>query len=234
MTRELMLQDGGEVPALPLTTNIIFLLDESGSMSSAATDVRGGFNTYVDTLAGDGNVYALSAIKFGTTVRPLFANLPLASVPRLTTKNYTPCDSTALYDAIGQALSAADQQWGTPERPYGTDRFLMIIMTDGFENASREYTKEHIVGLIQQHEQAGNWTFIYMGADQDAWGAASSLGFAPGNVMSYTSSDTASVYRNLAGHTFSASTATSPTASRNFFHSDQHTTEEGTHNHDDE
>ena len=166
-------------------TNVIFLLDESGSMASAASDVRGGFNTYVEKLSGDGNTYSLSAIKFGTTVRPLFANLPLADVPCLTTENYSPSDSTALYDAIGFALAEARKQWGTKSKPYGKDRFIVIIMTDGFENVSREFDKEQIVAKIKRREEAGNWTFVYMGADQNAWDAASTLGFAKGNVLSY-------------------------------------------------
>jgi uncharacterized protein YegL len=184
----------------PLKTHVIFILDESGSMCGTATDVRGGFNTYIETLKHDGNEYVLSAIKFETKVTPLFANLPLEQVPSLTEKNYTPGGSTALYDAIGFALAEV--------KIVGNDRFIVIIMTDGFENASKEFTKEMIIGKIERREKRGNWTFVYMGADQDAWAVASSLGFAQGNVLSYASADTGTVMHNLASSTTSASSGT--------------------------
>ncbi len=199
----------------PTKTNVIFILDESGSMSSTASDVRGGFNTYVEKLKGDGNTYTLTAIKFGTNVRPLFANLPLDQVPVLTHENYMPLDSTALYDAIGHALATANKEWGTEAKPYGEDPVICIIMTDGFENASREFGKDAIVSKIKQREEAGNWTFVYMGADQDAWAIASQLGFAQGNVMSYASAATGSVFDGLVKAT--SATATRGTQSRTFF-----------------
>lgn len=199
-----------------LKTNVIFILDESGSMQNTASDVRGGFNTYVNKLKDDGNEYSLSTIKFGTTVRPLFANQPLDQAPLLTEQNYMPLDSTALYDAIGFALSEARKYWGTNEKPYGKDRFIVIIMTDGFENASKKFSKEEIAAKIKRREEAGNWTFVYMGADQDAWSVASNLGFAQGNVMSYASASTATMFGNLANSTTTASSSTS-TQTRGFF-----------------
>lgn len=111
-----------------------------------------------------------------------------------------PCGSTALYDAIGFALAEV--------KLVGEDRFIVIIMTDGFENASKEFTKEMITAKIKLREQAGNWTFVYMGADQDAWAVASSLGFAQGNVLSYASATTGTVMHNLATSTTTASSGT--------------------------
>jgi uncharacterized protein YegL len=203
-------------PQQPAKTNVIFIIDESGSMQSAASDVRGGFNTYVEQLRGDGNEYSLTAIKFGTKVRPLFANLSLAEVPALTTENYRPLDSTALYDAIGYAFAEASRQWATDEKPYGTAKTIVIVMTDGFENASREFSKETIVAEMKQREAAGNWTFVYLGADQDAWSIASNLGFAQGNVMAYASAETSTVFKGLAVATASASCDTA-TQTRSFF-----------------
>lgn len=177
-------------------------------MSSCASDVRGGFNTYVEKIKDDGNAYTLTAIKFGTTVRPLFANLALSDVPKLTGENYTPCDTTALYDAIGYGLDEARKQWSAKEKPYGKDRILFIIMTDGFENASKEFNKETIVTELKKREEAGNWTIVYMGADQDAWAVAGGLGIAKGNVLSYASTGTSTVFRGLATNTSTTSGGT--------------------------
>lgn len=192
----------------PAMTHITFLIDESGSMAPTAADVRGGFNAYVDHLAGDGNTYRLSIIKFGSHVRPLCANLPLAEVPRLTEENYRPLDTTALYDAIGYGLAEAQRLRGTTRKPYGRERELFIIMTDGFENSSREYTRNAIVTGIKQREEAGNWTFVYLGADQDAWAIGQDLGLAKGNVLSYHSAESGTMFRSLA----TASSATAGSA----------------------
>ena len=197
-------------------TNIIFIIDESRSMMSTASDVRGGFNGYVKKLRGDGNEYSLTAIKFGSKVRPLFANLALNDVPLLTEANYMPLDSTALYDAIGHGMATAKDQWGTVDQPYGKDRVVFIIMTDGFENASREYSKDMVVSEIKKREEAGNWTFVYLGADQDAWSIASHLGFAQGNVMSYASSASAETFAVAAAAT-STTSASSAKSTRRFF-----------------
>ncbi len=202
--------------AAPLKTNVIFVIDESGSMQGTASDVRGGFNAYVEKIKGDGNKYSLTAIKFGTTVRPLFANLPLDKVPTLTTENYMPSDSTALYDAIGHALDEAKKQWGTDKKPYGSEKFILIIMTDGFENASKTCSKETITARLKRREDAGNWTLVYMGADQDAWGIASTLGFAQGNVLSYASADAGVVFNSLAESTTATSGSTN-ISTRSFF-----------------
>jgi uncharacterized protein YegL len=199
-----------------MKTHIIFIIDESGSMLDTASDVRGGFNAYVEKLKGDGNDYTLTAIKFGTTVRPLFANLALEDVPQLTPENYTPLDSTALYDAIGHGLDAAKEKWGTEKKPYGKERVFFIIMTDGFENASRKFSKENIAARMKRREEAGNWTFVYLGADQDAWAIASTLGFAQGNVMAYASADAGPMFSNLATSTTTSATSTA-TQSRTFF-----------------
>lgn len=196
--------------------DIYFLLDESGSMEDTASDVRGGFNAYVEALKGDGNTYTLTGIKFGTTVRSLFTNLSLAQVPKLTVDNYKPLDSTALYDAIGYALDEAKKRSATGEKPYGVRRVLFIIMTDGFENASKKFSKEAIVARMKRREAAGNWTFVYLGADQDAWSIARDLGMAKGNVMSYASAESPQMFTSLASSTSTSATSTAP-STRSFF-----------------
>ena len=201
---------------ITLKTHVIFIIDESGSMRPAASDIRGGFNTYVEKLKGDGNTYTLTAIKFGTMVRPLFAGLSLEDVPLLTPENYMPLDSTALYDAIGYGLDATKEQFSIEKKPYGKDRFLFIIMTDGFENASKKFSKENITARMKRREEAGNWTFVYLGADQDAWAIASDLGLAQGNVLSYAAAATNTTFGILARSTTTASN-TSSTNTRTFF-----------------
>lgn len=204
---------------VPAPVNVLFLLDESGSMLPHATDVRGGFNAYVTKLKQDGNVYALSVIKFSNTVAPLFVNLPLQDVPELDESSYQPSSGTALYDAIGETLVQARKRWGTKEHPYGIERFLVIIWTDGEENASHRFVGPEIISKIKRRQEAGNWTFVFLGADMDAWAAAEKLGVAPGNAYSYSSRHTSQTFDTLADAT-SGYTTGGAYSSRDFFTGD--------------
>lgn len=204
----------------PKTTHIIFLLDESGSMAPTATDVRGGFNTYIESIKDDGNVYRLTVIKFGTEVRPLWKDLPLDKVPKLTEKDYLPLDSTALYDAIGFALDQTKELLGTKEHPYGEEPVILVIATDGHENASRKFGREAITARIKRRQDAKNWTFVYMGADVDSW-EAEALGIATGNILTHASSSagTNAAYGSLSRSTTASATSGSWQTSR-FFKTD--------------
>lgn len=205
-------------PPQPGKTHVIFIIDESGSMEVAAHDVRGGFNQFVSTLRSDGLPYTLTAIKFGTRVRPLFANLSLEQVPLLSEKNYIPMDTTALYDALGYVFEEAKREFGTQAHPFGTEPVICLIMTDGFENASRSFEKATIVTEIKARTDAGNWSFIYMGADQDAWSEARKLGITQGNTLSYASATTEHAFASAAFST-SATARSGNNQTFNFFES---------------
>ena len=196
--------------------HVLFVIDSSGSMGPKADDVRGGFNSYVDQLreekAGD---YRLTAVTFDTQVATLFTDVRLTEVPTLDTSNYRTGGNTALYDALGVSLAEQTSAIRKEDAPYGTERVLVIVMTDGNENSSRRFSKEQVTGEIQQREAAGNWTFVYLGADQDAWAAAQGLGFAAGNVKAYRSVDTKDVFQKLSRSTTRYS-ASSVVQSKNF------------------
>jgi uncharacterized protein YegL len=178
--------------------HVLFIIDSSGSMSTKADDVRGGFNEYVARLCEDGTgSYRLSAVTFDTNVATLFSDMPLYQVPQLDEQNYRPGGNTALYDAIGISLDELTSALRTKDKPFGEDRALVIIMTDGEENSSRRFSKAQITNAITSRESAGNWSFVYLGADQDAWAAAADLGFAAGNVAAYAASGTKDVFRKL-------------------------------------
>ena len=196
--------------------HVLFVIDSSGSMGPKAGDVRGGFNSYVDQLREEkASDYRLTAVTFDTQVATLFTALRLTEVPTLDTSNYRTGGNTALYDALGVSLAEQTSAIRKEDAPYGTERVLVIVMTDGEENSSRRFTKEQITGEIQQREAAGNWTFVYLGADQDAWAAAQGLGFAAGNVAAYASTDTRDIFQKLARGTVRYSRSAAP-QSKNF------------------
>jgi hypothetical protein len=205
-----------------MKTEVIFCIDGSGSMGSKATDVRGGFNTYVDELKKDKDgQYSLSAVVFNTSVFPLFTQKELKEVPELTDKNYVPGGGTALYDAIGAALDEVKDSTANycvhcgkkrgsshkfcatcgNELTNGKSKYLLIVMTDGEENSSLKYRKHHIVQKIKDKEGQGNWTVVYLGANQDAMAEGTAMGASAGNTLTYRVADTKTYYSALATST---------------------------------
>ena len=196
---------GKNIGETPLTkkqkVSIALILDESGSMATCLSQTLEGVNGYMSTLGKDDKVeYLASLTKFdGTpgepTCREVYLNRAISTVAPLSPANYAPRGSTPMYDAIGQTVGKID---GT-----AADKFLVVIVTDGEENASREWTQDAVRKLIAEKEALGNWTFVYLGADQNAWAKAQHLGMSAGNTLSYNSSHTKSMYANLATRTSS-------------------------------
>lgn len=219
---------------------IVFVIDGSGSMANKATDVRGGFNTYIEELKKDKDAaeYTISATVFNTGVFPLFTQRPLGEVPPLHEGNYMPGGGTALYDAIADTVdgikdvrinfcSDCGKKRGQEAKFCATcghelkngesSIFTVIIMTDGEENSSQRFRKHHIVNKIQGKEKLGNWTFVYMGANQDAMVEGIAIGIQRGNTINYDTSNTGPVFAAAASGTTSnyanfASTGTTATS----------------------
>lgn len=205
---------------------VVFVIDGSGSMGNKAADVRGGFNTYIEELKKEKDAeYSISATVFNTSVFPLFTQRPLGEVPALTEQNYLPGGGTALYDAIADTVDAIKDahycsQCGKGrvksakfcsdcgEQLNGDSIFTVIIMTDGEENSSQKFRKHHIVTKIQGKEKLGNWTFVYMGANQDAMKEGNAIGIQSGNAINYNTGSTLGTF---------AAVATSTSANYNSF-----------------
>lgn len=165
-----------------LTTVVALVLDETGSMSPTVSDTIGAVNEYFDSLTKDTPEARVSVMEFSDcfggedTFRVLASDEKPADVPRLTTTNYRPRGNTPLYDAIGKAI--------TETEGVKADRYLLVVMTDGQENASKEWKLDGIKKLIEK-KQGENWTIVYLGANQDAWAIGTAMGVAAGNTMSY-------------------------------------------------
>ena len=190
-------QSGGKQRVL---VNVI--LDKSGSMSAKVQDVIGGFNLYLDELAKEPAVdYGFSLTLFDTVVEMKYTAVPLAKVAKLDDKTYRPSGNTALYDAVGNTV----QTVGTD----GFDKIITVIMTDGEENSSREWTLVAVRELIRSKESAGNWTFVFLGANLDAFAQGASLGVSMANAVRYDPANYRGVYASLAksSNLFSADAA---------------------------
>lgn len=159
--------------------NIVFVLDRSGSMAVCLDGTISGFNEYITKLKNDKFKYVFSLVTFDTVSRDvMYSQVPIEKVEKLTDKTFIPRGGTPLLDTIGKTINDN----------CASKDLLFIIMTDGEENASKEFTKENIKALIAGREKQG-WTFVYLGANQDAWQVGESFGAKAGNIATYSSSN---------------------------------------------
>jgi hypothetical protein len=162
----------------------VFLLDRSGSMESCWDDTIGGFNAFLNEQKADGGT--LTLIQFDHEYQLTYGRVKIEEVAPLTRQTYTPRGSTALLDAIGRLI----KDWKGSSNP------SVVILTDGQENSSHNFTKAHVKDLIEQKTKDG-WTFAYLGANQDAFAEAGSIGIAPGCTMNYDANRTPDAMRVL-------------------------------------
>ena len=199
--------------AKPIGSEILVnvLLDRSGSMSSCQATTIDGYNEYIKGLKADTKTkYSVSLTQFDAPAADpeltvTYLNKPLEEVPVLTTKEYEPRGMTPLYDAIGEVLRrVADISKGRP--------VLDVILTDGMENASREFTQASIKALIKQKENEGH-TFVFLGANIDSYTAGQSIGIAAKNIANYSPGNEVNAFANLAHSTCAYSAMRSATGS---------------------
>lgn len=205
------------VTSTPKTETLIqFVLDETGSMNSCWDTTINGFNEYIGSQAtvNDGKTCLVSLNKFADsrgmfyrssntsdsytlpTIRTVFDLKDIKEVPQLNRTNYTPNGGTNLYDAIGTTIIQLDG------KVKDNQDVLVVIMTDGGENSSREYTLDTVRSMIADR-QAKGWTFVYLGANQDAWSVGSSFGLAKGQTMTYSTTEMGATMKNLSAATAS-------------------------------
>jgi hypothetical protein len=168
------------------TILINFVLDKSGSMGPVRSATIDGFNEFLKTQrANDGEAW-LTLTMFDTQTYEVCRGVPLREVPEMDSANYVPGGCTALYDAVALSIRIADdhlQELGT--KP---DQVLFVIMTDGLENASREFNQRQVFDMIKDREQRG-YEFVYLGANQDAYAEAQQVGVSANSTRNWVHSD---------------------------------------------
>lgn len=164
-------------------TLITLILDRSGSMSGKETDVIGGVNAFIAEQKTSGVPVYLSMTRFDTGRIERFRPMTeIQNVEPLTAGEYQPAGGTPLLDAIGQTLNKMDADWLSLK----PERGIVVVVTDGQENASTEFSKERIRQMITARENSKVWTFIYLGANVDAFAEAGAMGFKFSNTAGYT------------------------------------------------
>ncbi len=162
-------------PAGP--AELICILDRSGSMAPLRDDAIGGFNTFLEAQKAVPGAARLTLVLFDHEVQTPHARAPLADIPPLTAATFVPRGSTALYDAVGDALYRLHSRIAeTPaqERP---ERVVVAILTDGQENASTRFSRTQLADAIAARRAEG-WDFTFLAANQDAMLAAEAIGIA--------------------------------------------------------
>lgn len=156
------------------TTHVLMVVDMSGSMAGQETDVRGGFNTFVQDLLKDrSRRYRITATVFDTAFEPLCIAAKLKDVPLMTEENYRPRGTTALFDAVGKTIHDFERQTKLDK----DDKVLLVTQTDGAENSSILFNAGQIAEMIRVREEGGKWSTLYLGAGKEAWGQGHQMGF---------------------------------------------------------
>ena len=156
-----------------MRTLVGVVLDRSGSMSTILADTIGGFNSFIDDQRRKNQDQVYVVTQFDTEYEVRQDGVELDDVETLTRKNFVPRGGTALLDAMGQTIASMDAQLANDKT---IQQALLVVITDGEENSSKEFTREQVFDLISQREKQGNWEFAFLGAGQDAIGQARSLG----------------------------------------------------------
>lgn len=182
-----------------MATRIAMVVDESGSMSSLLKATRDGFDEYIQDLkSDDADEVTVSLTTFSASVTRRFTNVEPSKIGSLESYEYWPNGSTALYDGITDAVFALEESVGP------RDRAIVVVITDGYENASRYATRQQVLDLIKKKEATERWTFAYIGANQNAFSVGNQMGFQAGNTYSVgaaTMDSMSQTYSKLASDT---------------------------------
>lgn len=157
-------------------TELVFILDRSGSMHGLEKDTIGGFNSVLErnkALPGDANI---TTILFDHRFTILHDRQPIRSVAPITERDYSPAGMTALLDAVGQAIRKIDNVMAHTAEDYRAGKVQFVIITDGLENASKEYSAQRVKQMIRDRQEKDGWDFIFLGANMDAIAVAADMG----------------------------------------------------------
>ena len=167
------------------TTELVFILDRSGSMSGLESDTVGGFNSMLEKQKKEDGAALVSTVLFNSESVVLHDRADVHTIEPMTERQYTVGGCTALLDAIGDAVHHIGNvhKYAHPEDvPAHT---LFVITTDGMENASRRYSAHDVRKLIERQKEKYGWEFLFLGANIDAVETAQTIGIAEDRAVDY-------------------------------------------------
>jgi uncharacterized protein YegL len=164
-------------------SHIYFLLDRSGSMTSIRSETIAGFDAFIAEQRKVPGTCQVTLAQFDDHYDVVYVDRDVHDVPTL---ELTPRGSTALLDALGRLIVTAGEKLDALPEDKRPGSVVVGVMTDGYENASHDWTHERIKALIEKQTKDYAWEFLYLGADQDAIEEGSKMGFAAAKSMSYS------------------------------------------------
>lgn len=166
-------------------THITIVLDRSGSMGSVQGDTIGGFNSFLHDQKIAPGTATLSLVQFDDEYEILHNADDIHKVQPLTGATYKPRGATALLDAIGRAVDATGNRLKSLPEAERPEHVVVMILTDGQENSSKEYTRERVFAMIRHQEEKYGWEFVFLGANQDSLAESAKLGIKGSSTMDY-------------------------------------------------
>lgn len=168
-------------------TELVFILDRSGSMYSLTADTIGGFNSLIEKQRGEEGECVVSTVLFNSKCKVLHDRVPLEKIPLMTGADYRTSGNTALIDAIGGAIRHIGNVHKYARKEDVPQNTLFVIITDGMENASHIYTSDNVKKMIERQKEKYGWEFLFIGANIDAVETAKSFGISRDRATNYIS-----------------------------------------------
>ena len=166
-------------------TEIVFILDRSGSMHGLEKETIGGFNSLIEKQRKEDGEALISTVLFDHQSEVLHDRLPLDAISLMSDKDYYVRGCTALLDAIGGAIHHIGNVHKYARKDDVPEKTLFIITTDGYENASKRYTHAQVRNMIERQKTKYGWEFLFLGANIDAISTAKQFGITPEYATNY-------------------------------------------------
>ncbi len=180
-------------------TEIIYILDRSGSMSGLEADTIGGFNSMMEKQKKTGKKAIVSTVLFDDECEVIHDRVPIEKIGKMTYEQYFVRGCTALLDAVGGAIHHIRNVHKYASEEDRPEKTIFVITTDGMENASRNYSRERIARMIKKQQNKYGWEFIFIGANIDAYAEAQKYGICKDRAVNYVCDEigTASVFAGV-------------------------------------
>ena len=181
-------------------TEIVAILDRSGSMLSLTKDTIGGFNSFLAEQKKNSGKAKLTLVQFDDKYQIDYDGVDIQSVNDLNEETYRPRGNTALLDAVGKTIITVGERLAKLKEEERPGQVIFLIITDGEENSSKEFTvRAKIADMVKHQTEKYNWTFVFLGGGDAAFNQGVSLGFSANNTHNYSANSmgTSNVYRGV-------------------------------------
>lgn len=163
-------------------TDITLVVDRSGSMEQVREDAEGGVNSFIAQQAKEPGEALLTLVQFDTEYDFIHKGTPISQVPKY---ELVPRGRTALLDAVGRAINETGERLAKMDEQDRPGLVVFVVMTDGLENSSQEFSKTNVKEMIERQQEKYNWHFTFLGANQDAFAEAGSMGIHAAGAANY-------------------------------------------------